>query len=103
MIVKKMLTYNGNAAINQYIVTINDHLKAFQSYDTIIAVYDYDINTLYENDNAWLSKTTNKYYTKFRVYNIPLNPSTNIIKVSDNDIKRVANNEKILFKIFADQ
>jgi len=89
MFIKTMLTYKGNPSKNQYAITINDNQKAFQSYNTVIAVYDYPSNTIYENETAWMSKTTQKYYTKWRVYNIPLNPKTQIIKVSENDIKQM--------------
>ena len=89
MKVRTMLTYNGNPSRNQYIIIINDNKKAFQSYDTIIAVYDYPSNTIFENDTAWMSKTTNQYYTKFRVYNIPMNPNTQFVKVSENDINKM--------------
>jgi hypothetical protein len=89
MKVRTMLTYNGNPSRNQYIIIINDNKKAFQSYDTVIAVYDYPSNTIFENDTAWMSKTTNQYYTKWRVYNIPLNPNTQFVKVSENDINKM--------------
>jgi hypothetical protein len=89
MIVKTMLTYNGNPSKNQYIVTLNENIKAFQSYDTVIAFYDYVNNIIFENDNAWMSKTTQKYYTKWRVYNTPMNPSTRFIKINQEDITKM--------------
>jgi hypothetical protein len=89
MKVRTMLTNNGNPSKNQYIIVINDNQKAFQSYDTIIAVYDYPSNTIFENETAWMSKTTNQYYTKWRAYNIPLNQNTKFLKVSQNDINKI--------------
>jgi hypothetical protein len=89
MIIKTMLTYNGNPSKNQYIVTLNENIKAFQSYDTVIAIYDYVNNIIFENKEAWMSKTTNNYYTKWRVYNIPLNPSTRFIKINQEDITKM--------------
>jgi hypothetical protein len=83
-----MLTYNGNPSRNQYAITINDNLKAFQSYDTLVAIYDYSTNTIFENETARISKTTKEYYTKWMVYNIALNPKTQFVKVSENDIQK---------------
>lgn len=89
MIVRKMKTNKGNPSKDQYTITINDNLKAFQSYETLVAIYDYRDNIIYQNNDARMSKTTNEYYTKWRISQIHLTPSTKIVCVSDYDIQQI--------------
>jgi hypothetical protein len=56
---------SGNEVANQFIITIGRKVY-FQSYDTIIAVKDYEKGTITLDKNHWnYSTTTGKYRNEF--------------------------------------
>lgn len=63
MQVSNMLSHKGNKVANQFIIEY-DRFTAFQSYSTLIAVYDHVNDTLYQDENFY-SRTTSKYLNMF--------------------------------------
>jgi len=57
-------TRSGKAVANQYILDGNN-CKTFQSYDSVIATYDYNTMTLTFGEDYNRSRTTSKYLNKF--------------------------------------
>ena len=83
MKIRNMLSSKGNRVANQFIVDFK-HITVFQSYETVIAVYDYQTATLYQ-DEEYYSKTTSKYLNMFiRAYN-PMR----IFKVKNNELHKL--------------
>lgn len=63
MKVSNMLSFKGNKVHNQFILEYGNFI-AFQSYSTLIAVYDHENDTLYQDENFY-SRTTSKYLNMF--------------------------------------
>ena len=64
MLVQNMLSSKGNRVANQFIINIGLNLTAFQSYNTLIAVYDNKNDVMYQ-DREKYSHTTSKYLNRF--------------------------------------
>lgn len=83
MQVSNMLSSKGNKVTNQFVIEF-DNLTAFQSYSTLIAVYDHENDVLYLDKNKY-SHTTSKYTNRFiRVYQ-PLH----ISKVENSELHKI--------------
>ena len=63
MKVSNMLSPKGKKVANQFIIEFGNY-TAFQSYSTLIAVYDHENDTLYQDENFY-SRTTSKYLNMF--------------------------------------
>lgn len=63
MKVSNFISNKGNAIKNQFIIE-NGMLLAFQSYETLICVYNSYTDTLYLDENKY-SSTTSKYTNSF--------------------------------------
>lgn len=83
MQVSNMLSTKGNKVANQFIIEY-DRFTAFQSYSTLIAVYDHKNDTLYQDENFY-SRTTSKYLNMFVNEYQPLT----ISKVSNSALHRI--------------
>ena len=83
MQVSNMLSYKGNKVANQLIIEYGN-FTAFQSYSTLIAVYDHKNNTLYQDKERY-STTTSKYLNIFINYYQPLT----ISKVENSVLHRI--------------
>ena len=83
MQVSNMLSSRGNKIANQFIIEY-DKFTAFQSYSTLIAVYDHENDTLYQDKNFY-SHTTSKYLNMFIKEYQPLT----ISKVDNNSLHRI--------------
>lgn len=64
MKVYNMLSSKGNEVKNQFIIEYNLNLTAFQSYDTLIAVYDNKNDVMYCDEYKY-SHATSKYLNRF--------------------------------------
>lgn len=64
MLVENMSSSRGNKVPNQFIINIRFNLTAFQSYNTLIAVYDSKNDVMYQ-DREKYSHTTSKYLNRF--------------------------------------
>jgi hypothetical protein len=49
MLVQNMLSSKGNKVANQFIINIGLDITAFQSYNTLIAVYDSKNDVMYQD------------------------------------------------------
>lgn len=83
MQVKNMTSNKGNKVANQFIIEYGN-FTAFQSYSTLIAVYDSKNDTLYQ-DEYYYSRTTSKYLNLFIDEFSPLH----ISKVSNDDLHKI--------------
>lgn len=83
MQVSNMLSSRGNKVTNQFIIEYNK-FTAFQSYSTLIAVYDHENDTLYQDKNSY-SNTTSKYLNIFIKEYQPLT----ISKVDNNSLHMI--------------
>lgn len=83
MKVSNMLSTKGNKVANQFIIEYGN-FTAFQSYSTLIAVYDNKSDTLYQDENFY-SRTTSKYLNMFINEYQPLT----ISKVDNNSLHRI--------------
>lgn len=63
MQVSNMLSHKGNKVANQFIIEYSN-FTAFQSYSTLIAVYDHKNDTLYQ-DKERCNTITSKYLNMF--------------------------------------
>lgn len=63
MQVKNMTSNKGNKVANQFIIEYGN-FTVFQSYKTLIAVYDSKNDTMYQDDKYY-SRTTSKYLNMF--------------------------------------
>lgn len=83
MKIRNMLSQKGNRVANQFIVDFRQ-TTVFQSYQTVIAVYDYQTGTLYQ-DEQYYSRTTSKYLNMFiHAYN-PMR----IFKVKNDELHKL--------------
>lgn len=64
MKVYNMTSSKGNEVKNQFVIEYSLNLTAFQSYNTLIAVYDSENDVLY-HDRFKYSHTTSKYLNRF--------------------------------------
>ena len=65
MIINNMISDKGNTIPNQYVIRL-DNCDVFQSYETVIAIRDYDLNEVYLNKEYYdYSNTTSKYRNKY--------------------------------------
>ena len=65
MIINNMTSDRGNTIPNQYVIRL-DNCDVFQSYETVIAIRDYDLDEVYLNKEYYdYSKTTSKYRNKY--------------------------------------
>lgn len=83
MQVSNMLSVKGNKVANQFIIEF-DNYTAFQSYSTLIAVYDHENDTMY-TDKDFYSTTTSKYRNLFNDEFPPLA----IIEVENEELHRI--------------
>lgn len=83
MQVSNMLSSRGNKVANQFIIEY-DRFTAYQSYSTLIAVYDHENDTLYQDENFY-SRTTSKYLNMFIEQYQPLT----ISKVDNNSLHKI--------------
>lgn len=63
MKIENMKSTKGNKVANQFIIEFGNY-TAFQSYSTLIAVYDHENDTLYLDEKKY-SVTTSKYTNMF--------------------------------------
>lgn len=80
MKIENMKSNQGNSTPNQFKLYYNNYV-AFQSYKTLIAVYDHENDTLYQDKNFY-SRTTSKYLNRFIKECQPLT----ILKVDNNSL-----------------
>ena len=78
-----MTSTRGNKVANQFILEFGNY-TAFQSYSTLIAVYDSKNDTLYQDENFY-SRTTSKYKNLFNDEFQPLA----IIEVNNNQLHSI--------------
>lgn len=78
-----MISTRGNKVANQFIIEYGN-FTAFQSYSTLIAVYDNKNDTLYKDENFY-SVTTSKYLNIFIREFQPLH----ISKVDNDSLHRI--------------
>lgn len=64
MKVQNMLSTRGNRVANQFVIDLGNK-TALQSYETLVAVYDKQIDTMYEDKERY-SPTTSKYINLFK-------------------------------------
>lgn len=83
MKIENMKSNKGNKTTNQFIIEFGNY-TAFQSYSTLIAVYDHKNDTLYLDEKKY-SVTTSKYTNMFIKQYQPLT----ISKVDNNSLHRV--------------
>lgn len=83
MKVTNMKSTKGNKVANQFKLYYNNYV-AFQSYSTLIAVYDHKNDTMY-TDKDFYSRTTSKYLNMFINEYQPLA----ISKVDNNSLHRI--------------
>lgn len=83
MQVSNMLSTKGNKVANQFIIEFGNY-TAFQSYSTLIAVYDNKNDTLYLDEKKY-SVTTSKYTNMFINEYQPLT----ISKVDNDSLHRI--------------
>lgn len=62
--VRNLRSSNGNLVPNQFVISIGNHTRVFQSYESIIAIIEDGLVTL--DVNLWdCSRTTGKYRNIF--------------------------------------
>lgn len=83
MKIENMKSNKGNKVANQFILEFGNY-TAFQSYTTLIAVYDNKNDTLYQDENFY-SRTTSKYLNIFIREYQPLT----ISKVDNDSLHRI--------------
>lgn len=83
MKIKNMTSNRGNKVTNQFKLWYNDYV-AFQSYETLISVYDVKNDTMY-TDKDFYSTTTSKYRNLFNNEFQPLA----IIQVDNEQLHRI--------------
>lgn len=71
MIVKNFISVHGHSIANQFIIKDGLTYTAFQSYNTLIAVYLHDVETMYIDKKKY-SATTSKYLNRFKEEYSPL-------------------------------
>lgn len=83
MKIENMTSNRGNKIANQFKLYYNDFV-AFQSYETLISVYDVKNDTMYTNQDFY-SSTTSKYRNLFNKEFKPLS----IIQVDNEQLHRI--------------
>lgn len=83
MKIENMTSTRGNKVPNQFKLYYNNYV-AFQSYETLISVYDIKNDTMYTDKNFY-SMTTSKYRNLFNDEFSPLA----IIQVDNEDLHRI--------------
>lgn len=83
MKIENMMSNRGNKIANQFKLYYNDFV-AFQSYETLISVYDVKNDTMY-TDQDFYSTTTSKYRNLFNNEFQPLA----IIQVGNEELHRI--------------
>lgn len=83
MKIENMTSKKGNKIANQFKLYF-DNFIVFQSYKTLISVYDVKNDTMY-TDKDFYSNTTSKYRNLF---NDEFQPLT-IIKVDNNELHKI--------------
>lgn len=83
MKIENMTSQRGNYIPNQFKLYYNDFV-AFQSYETLISVYDVKNDTMYTNQDFY-STTTSKYRNLFNNEFQPLA----IIQVDNEQLHRI--------------
>ena len=83
MQIENMIGTRGNKIANQFKLYYNNYV-AFQSYQTLISVYDVNNDTMY-TDKDFYSTTTSKYRNLF---NDEFQPLT-IIKVDNEKLHQI--------------
>ena len=87
MKVYNMTCSKGNEVKNQLIIEYNLNLTAFQSYNTLIAVYDSENDVMYI-DRFKYSHTTSKYTNRFIRKFSPLH----IQEVENSELHKIIEN-----------
>ena len=65
MIINNMKSNKERTVPNQYVIRLNN-CSVFQSYATVIAIHDYDLDEVYLNKEYYnYSKTTSRYRNKY--------------------------------------
>lgn len=77
---KNMTTANGNAWANQIVIELGGNRRAFQSYNTLVALWDRRAEKLYINKDCWFSNTTTRALKAF------VDGYTGLERVSAKDI-----------------
>lgn len=83
MKIENMMSARGNYIPNQFKLYYNDYV-AFQSYETLISVYDTINDTMY-TDKDFYSRTTSKYKNLFNDEFSPLA----IIQVENEELHKI--------------
>lgn len=83
MKIENMTNTRGKKAVNQFKLHLNNFV-AFQSYKTLISVYDIKNDTMY-TDKDFYSITTSKYRNLFNNEFSPLA----IIEVDNNELHKI--------------
>jgi hypothetical protein len=83
MKIENMTSTKGNKVANQFILYYNNYV-AFQSYQTLISVYDMKNDTMY-TDKDFYSTTTSKYRNLFNDEFQPLS----IIQVDNEKLHQI--------------
>lgn len=83
MKIENMVSSKGNKVTNQFKLFYNNYV-AFQSYETLISVYDIKNDTMY-TDKKFYSTTTSKYRNLFNNEFQPLA----IIQVENEELHRI--------------
>lgn len=83
MKIENMKNTKGNNIANQFIIEFGNY-TAFQSYSTLIAVYDHENDTLYLDEKKY-SVTTSKYTNIFIKQYQPLT----ISKIDNNRLHSI--------------
>lgn len=87
MQVKNMLIPRGNKVNNQFIIEYSINKTAFQSYNTLIAVYLHDVDTMYIDKEKY-SSTTSKYLNIFKKEYQPLH----VQEVENSELHKIIEN-----------
>lgn len=83
MKIENMTSARGNKITNQFKLIYNNFV-AFQSYETLISIYDCKNDTMY-TDKEFYSTTTSKYRNLFNKEYQPLS----IIKVDNEELHKI--------------
>lgn len=83
MKIENMISARGKKRASQFKLTFDDFV-AFQSYETLISVYDCKNDTMY-TDKEFYSTTTSKYRNLFNKEYHPLS----IIKVDNEELHKI--------------
>lgn len=87
MKVYNMLSSKGNSVHNQFVIEYSLNKIAFQSYNTLIAVYLHNVDTMYIDKEKY-SCTTSKYLNLFKKKYQPLH----VQEVENSDLHKIIEN-----------